>query len=101
MIAARLHKDNGTAILLVLEPGNLEKLKDGQPIHKFLNEFLPELPTSVELIFAYTPDAVWVAEQMQGCKNDALKLGEVIEQSLSRVPVVIRDKTAEKMKRSQ
>jgi hypothetical protein len=88
--------------MLVLEPGNIEKLKRGEPIHKWLNEFIPELPTKVELLFAYTPDAVWVAEQLRGAKGgDATKLAEIIQESLSRSPVVVRDKTAEEMRRQQ
>jgi hypothetical protein len=98
MIAARLHDEKGSiCLMLVLEPGNLEKLKAGQPIHKWLNEFIPELPTKVELLFAYTPDAAWVAEQVKGCNGDALRLAEVIQESLDREPVVVRDKTAEEM----
>jgi len=84
--------------MLVLEPGNLEKLKEGQPIHKWLNEFIPELPFKVELLFCYTPDAVWVAQQ-NGRNTDGVKLAEIIEASLTRKPVVIRDRTAEEMKR--
>ena len=100
MIAARLHDEKGNIyILLVLEPGNLEKLKAGQPIHKWLNEFIPELPQKIELLFAYSPDVVWVAEQMRNAGGDALKLAEVVEQSLTRKPVVVRDRTAEEMKK--
>ncbi len=99
MIAARLHKEKAVCILLVLEPGNLEKLEKGEPIHKFLNEFIPDLKTPVELLLAYTPDAVWVAEQMKHCPNDAQRLAEIVEKSLSRKPVLVRDRTAEEMKR--
>lgn len=102
MIAARLHDEKGSVcVMLVLEPGNLEKLKAGQPIHKWLNEFIPELPLKVELLFAYTPDAVWVAERMKGCKGDGLRLAELIQESLNRPPVVVRDRTAEEMRRQQ
>lgn len=100
MIAARLHKpDGGVCIMLVLEPGNIEKLKQGQPIHKYLAEFLPELKLSVELLFAYTPDALWVAGQMKHCQNDAIKLAEILQQSLSRPAVTVRGKSAEEMKK--
>lgn len=100
MIAARIHKGNSVCILLVLEPGNLEKLKQGGGIHKYLSEFLPELPLKVELLFAYSPDVVWVAEQMQklGTK-DASTLAEILHESLKREPVVVRDRTAEELKR--
>ena len=98
MIAARIHDDSGRiCIMLVLEPGNIEKLKQGEPIHKFLGEFVPELNTKIELLFAYTPDAAWVAEQ---AKKEPRRLAEFIEASLSRPEVVIRDKTAEDMKRA-
>lgn len=101
MIAAKLHQPDGSeCILLVLEPGNLEKLKSGQPIHKWLNEFMPELPHKVELLFAYSPDVPWVAEQMQKIHDkDAIKLAQIIEESLTRPEVLIRDHTAEEMKR--
>ena len=100
MIAARLHDDEGNiCIFLILEPGNLEKLKEGKPIYKWLNEFVPELNTKIELLFAYSPDVPWVAEQMKDCKDDALKLAEIVEQSLTRKPVVTRDRTAEELKK--
>jgi hypothetical protein len=102
MIAMRLHDEKGgVCVMLVLEPGNLEKLKTGMPIHKWLNEFIPELHTKIELLFAYSPDVPWVAEQMQkrGINDDALKMAEIIQESLSRKPVLIRDRTAEEMKR--
>jgi len=101
MIAARMHDEDGKiCVMLVLEPGNLEKLKQGQPIHKYLNEFIPELPLKVEMLFAYSPDIVWVAEQMKKAgTHDALKLAEIVEESLTRKPVVVRDRTAEELKR--
>lgn len=100
MIAARLHDESGKiCLMLVLEPGNIEKLKKGEPIHKWLNEFIPDLPIRVELLLAYTPDSVWVAQQVAGKTNDGLKLAEAIQESLTRPPVLIRDRTAEEMKK--
>lgn len=100
MIAARLHKDDGVCILLVLEPGNIEKLKQGMPIHKFLSELVPELPLKVELLFAYSPDVPWVAEQMAKlATKDATELARILHESLSREPVVVRDRTAEELKK--
>ena len=99
MIAARLHKpDGGVCVMLVLEPGNLEKLKKGQPIHKFLNEFMPELRQNVELLFAYSPDIEWVAQQAKGA-HDAATLAEIVEESLTRKPVIRDSKSAEDLKR--
>ena len=100
MISALLHDEKGICILLVLEPGNIERLQQGKPIHKWLNEFIPELPTKVELLFAYSPDVMWVAEQMQNAgHDDAAKLAEIVQESLTRKPVVVRDRTAEELKR--
>jgi hypothetical protein len=90
--------EGGVCVMLVLEPGNIEKLKSGQPIHKFLNEFIPELRCKVELLFSYSPDVMWVAEQLKGV-TDVQKMAEIIDQSLTREPVVLRDRTAEDMKR--
>jgi hypothetical protein len=68
-------------------------------IHKFINEFIPELPTKIELLVAYTPDAVWVTEQMKDSGGSTVKLAELIHESLSREPVLVRGKTAEEMKK--
>lgn len=90
-------KDNRRMLLMVLEPGNLEKLKRGEPIHKFLNEFFPELPP-IELIFAFSPDMDWLVGQI-GKSRDVETIAHAIHDSLSRPEVVIRDKSAEDMKR--
>lgn len=97
MIAAKYGDDDKTIILLVLEPGNMEKLKKGEPIFKFLNEFLPNQKERIELVFAYTPDAVWVAEQVKA----GVDLPKAIEMSLTREPVLHRGKTAEDMVKVQ
>lgn len=101
VIAAKLHDESGNVcLMLVLEPGNIEKLKQGQPIHKWLNEFMPELKQKIELLFCYSPDVVWVSEQISKLgTNDATTLAEIVERSLSREPVVTRDRTAEELKR--
>jgi hypothetical protein len=103
MIAARLHDDQGgLCVMLVLEPGNFEKLKQGQPIHKWLNEFVPELQTKIELLFCYSPDVEWVAEQMQRKGgNDAITLAQIVEESLSRPEVIVRGQDAERLKKQQ
>jgi len=99
MIAAVMHKDDGSQmVIMVFEPGNIEKLKQGLPIHKFLQEFIPELPHKIELMFAYTPDATWVAEQMERDPLNAERLAEVLAESLTRAPVVVRGHRAEEMK---
>lgn len=99
MLAIRGHAVDGKVmIMLVLEPGNVEKLKRGEPIHKFLNEFLPELDSKVELVFAYTPDLEWVVKQI-GSHPDMDKIGRVLEESLSRAEVVVRGRLAEDLKK--
>lgn len=86
--------------MLVLEPGNLEKLKNGEPIHKFLNEFIPELREKIELIFSYSPDLNWVAEQMKKQPMDGIALAKVIAESLTRGrPVIVSGDAAERMKK--
>ena len=84
--------------MLVLEPGNFEKLKQGQPIHKWLNELLPGLDRKIELVFAYTPDMEWLVKQI-GNRRDMETIGNALEESLSRPEVVVRGRTAEELKR--
>jgi len=90
--------DGRELILLVLEPGNIEKLKQGQPIHKYLSEFLPGLDRKVELVFAYTPDMEWVVKQI-GTSRDMETIGTALHESLSRPEVVVRGRSAEELKR--
>lgn len=101
MMAAKLSDHEGkVCLMLVLEPGNMEKLKSGEPIHKWLNEFLPELDRPIEILLTYSPDVVWVSERMKAeGVNDGIRMAEIIAESLSRKPVVVRDLTAEEMKK--
>jgi hypothetical protein len=66
VITAKFQNDDTktTTILLTLEPGNLEALLRGEPVFKFLMEFVPNCPR-IKLVLAYTPDAHWVAEQVR------------------------------------
>ncbi len=99
MIAARLHDEKGSVcVMLVLEPGNLEKLKAGQPIHKWLSELLPGLDRKIELVLCYTPDMEWLVKQI-GKSRDMETLGIALEESLSRPEVVVRGRSAEELKR--
>lgn len=90
--------DGKELVVLVLEPGNIEKLKQGQPIHKFLNELMPGLKTCVELVFAYTPDMDWVVGQI-GKSRDMETIATAIHESLSRPEVVVRGRSAEELKK--
>lgn len=100
MLAMRGGSEDGKQqiIVLVLEPGNLEKIKRGEPIHKFLNEFMPELRTNVELVFAYTPDMEWLVEQI-GKSRDMETIAMAIQDSLNRAEVVNRGHSAEELKK--
>jgi hypothetical protein len=82
VIAARI--DN--KLLIVIEPGNIEKLKIGKPLIVPLNKFMPELP-AVDLAIAYTPDIVWIAEQIKS----GVSLLDALGQGLGRVEVFLRD----------
>jgi hypothetical protein len=81
MIAAKVSRDGSKDVLLiVLEPGNLAKLQTGNPILKNLREFIPDLPREMDLMIAFSPDTVWVAQQVQ----NGADLVETLEKSLSR-----------------
>jgi hypothetical protein len=82
MLAFRM--DN--LLCLVLEPGNIDKLQIGQPIVKDLREFIPDLPEPMMLMLAWTPDAMWVADQLKRGKPVA----ETLEKSLTREEVHVR-----------
>lgn len=89
--------DGKRLLVMVLEPGNFEKLKRGEPIHKYLNEFFPDLP-AIELVFAYTPDMQWVMDKIGG-KKDMETVARAIHDSLSRPEIVVRGRSAEEMKK--
>ena len=90
--------DGRELVMLVLEPGNLEKIKQGQPIHKWLSEFLPGLDRRIELVLCYTPDMEWLVSQI-GKSRDMETIGTALEESLSRPEVVVRGRSAEELKR--
>ncbi len=88
MIAAHLNTgDESTdSIMFILEPPNMEKLQLGQPIVKLLNDFLPNLPAKIEIILAYTPDIVWVGEQLAEGKG----LAQTLSASITRPAIYNR-----------
>jgi hypothetical protein len=90
--------DGSELVMMVLEPGNIEKLKRGEPIHKFLSEFLPGFNRNVTLVLCYTPDMDWVVKQI-GNSRDMETIGHALQDSLSRPEVVVRGRTAEELKR--
>jgi hypothetical protein len=97
MIIANMSGGGNPLLLIVLEPGNLERLKSGKPILKKMGEFLPMAPRGMELMIAYTPDIEWVGEQCKGLdfNFDGLILAQILEASLTREPVIRKSGTEE------
>ena len=76
-----LQSENGQT-LYVIEPGNIDRLKEGRPL--LLKE---------NIAIVYTPDANWVVDQLiarQGEKLMIEVLQEVILESLKRPEIHVR-----------
>lgn len=87
MIIAQYTKANNAptdVLVMVLEPENLERMKQGLPIHKTLL-FAPKAARKLELILFYTPDAHFVESEWERGRD----LMEVLQASLSR-PEIFR-----------
>jgi hypothetical protein len=66
MIVIHLEKDGKHELLVVLEPGNIEKLKMGQPIPIDTSKYLAaEVVGTVNFAIAFTPDAPFVAKEWE------------------------------------
>jgi hypothetical protein len=65
MLSARLDGPMKNLLLLALTPHNLDELKKGHPLTVNLNEFFAEIKQKCDLGIAFTPDEVWVEEQVQ------------------------------------
>lgn len=90
MLVAHMTKPDQTdSVLVILEPGNLAKLKTGQPMIINLNQYLPGLNGRVEVLLGYTPDIEFVSNCVQAAGGALAALGEAIAESLSR-PEIIR-----------
>ena len=83
MIAAHLEdRENGQeSALIVLEPANIARIQMGEPIVLDLAKF--GLPP-VQMVIAYSPDTIWVAEQVVKHGKDVL---DSLRLSLMREPV--------------
>jgi hypothetical protein len=87
MITARINKGRERdTLLLVLEPGNLEKMKLGQSVKQELTSFIPELGVSITLLIAFTPDMQWVKDEF----SKGGDLLQVLQDSLTRPEVYLR-----------
>jgi len=75
----------GEQLVLILEPSNIEKLKNGEPLRT---------PDRAILI-AYCPDIVWLAEKITTIVDDERKLDVaafdvLLQEGLDR-PTIYRD----------
>lgn len=69
-----MKSDDGSLRILVLETANLEQLKNGRPLRT----------QDGEVLVAWTPDMVWLADKLMYTGGDASKIAEAIEQSAKR-----------------
>jgi hypothetical protein len=97
MIVALLNtpENEDPCVIFILEPANIEKLQLGQPIAKSLHDFMPGLKPNVRVMLGYTPDIVWVTEQMAKGRD----FGDVMRASMDRKPVYTRELDPEVVKK--
>jgi hypothetical protein len=99
MIVARItdpDKPRALIVLMILEPGNVVKMKNGEPISKELTEYgggplgrYDEL----HMLIAYTTDIKWLFEEFRRIPKDqmsAARLVELAEQGRMTRPEVVR-----------
>jgi hypothetical protein len=89
--------DGVEGLMLVLEPGNIEKLKLGQPVIKRMSKLDPQAAHDFEVAIAFTPDSIWVSEQIRGGKG----IAEALEESITRPEVFLRPSQAEQVVRAE
>ncbi len=66
--------DDGNLKIIILESANLEELKKGRPA---------KTPDGSVLI-AWTPDPVWLADQILGTNGDGAEIGRLIDEAAKR-----------------
>lgn len=69
-----IYLEGDGAEIYVLEPGNIEQLKEGKPIKL----------RDGKTILVYTPDPVWLADKIAGSNGDAAAIGRLIDESVTR-----------------
>ena len=74
--------NSGDRSLIVIEPGNIQLMKEGKPLN---------LPFNMGMV--YTPDIVWTMEQILAVGNvlSIEKLAEILQESLKRPEVYERE----------
>lgn len=60
--------------IIVLESGNIERMKQGHPIKT----------QDGSILIAWTPDPVWLADQLMDTGGDPLRVAKAIEDSMKR-----------------
>lgn len=87
--------DGVEGLMLVLEPGNIEKLRIGQPIVKRMKQLAPDSEIDFEISLVFTPDSQWVTDQLRAGKS----IGKALEDSLGRPEIFLRPFHAEQVER--
>ncbi|HWF03411.1 MAG TPA: hypothetical protein VHA06_06975 [Candidatus Angelobacter sp.] len=80
-------------VALVLEPGNIERIRKGNTSIISLNELVPSLllPAKLEIALDYTPDAVWLSQEFKRRDiKDAQAFLRLLKDSQLRPEVVER-----------
>lgn len=96
MIVAHYGDEQSDCLLFILEPANIAKIQLGQPIIKKLRDFLPGITPDTQIAITYSPDVLWVCQQMKAGKS----LTDALEASLTRPEVFARPDDAEDIVKS-
>src|SRR5687767_2039845 len=65
---------DGALRLVILEPGNIEEIKKGHPAKS----------PDGEVLIAYTPDMVWLADKLMDTDGDTTAIARLIEEAAKR-----------------
>lgn len=87
MIVAKTVEDDAPvsqSLFLILEPGDVEFIKKGMPLIREIKEIVPSLNTELHLMITYTPDPIFVEQNL--CEG--VGLVDALLSSLDRAPVV-------------
>lgn len=69
-----LKTDDGTMRVIVLESANLEELKKGRPAKS----------PDGQVLIAWTPDPVWLADKLMESNGDTTLIGKLIDEASRR-----------------
>lgn len=71
-----LKSNDGELRVIVLETANLEELKKGRPAQT----------ADGEVLIAWTPDLVWLADKIMDSDGDAAAIAKAIDEATKRPP---------------